>query len=84
MHNPTHAEVFQRSLAEQAVATGRNKSPEELLRLWRQRQQEEAETRDALQEGIADMEAGRVYPFARVNDEIRRKHGWKSATLARG
>jgi hypothetical protein len=75
---PTDAEVFQLFLAEQVASTGRTKSPEELLRLWRQRQQEQDDTLDALHQGIADMEAGRVQRFADVNDEIRRKHGWSS------
>jgi len=75
---PTDAERFQLFLAEQVASTGRTKSPEELLRLWRQRQQEQDDTLDALHEGIADMEAGRVQRFADVNDEIRRKQGWSS------
>jgi predicted transcriptional regulator len=75
---PTDAEVFQLFLAEQVASTGRTKSPEELLRLWRQRQQLQDDTLAALHEGIADMEAGRVHPFAEVNDEIRRKYGWSS------
>jgi hypothetical protein len=75
---PTDAEVFQLFLAEQVASTGRTKSPEELLRLWRQRQQEQDDTLDALHEGITDMEAGRVQRFADVNDEIRWKQGWSS------
>lgn len=75
---PTDAEIFQRFLAEQVATTGRSKSPEELVRLWRERQKEQDDTLKALDEGIADMEAGRVHPFAEVNDEIRRKHGWSS------
>lgn len=74
--NFTDAEIFQRFLAEQVATTGRDRSPEDLVRLWRQRQQEQAESLDALEEGIADVEAGRVHPFHEVNDEIRRKHGW--------
>jgi predicted transcriptional regulator len=73
---PTDAEVFQQFLAEQVATTGRSKSPEELVRLWRERQREQADSLKALEEGIADMEAGRVRPFHEVNDEIRRKHGW--------
>jgi hypothetical protein len=73
--NPTEAEVFQRFLAEQVAATGRTRSPEELVRLWRERQREQTETIEALDESIADMEAGRVHPFDDVNNEIRRKHG---------
>ena len=77
-HNPTEAEVFQQFLALQVASTGRTKSPEELVHLWRQRQQEQSDTLDALAEGIADMEAGRVHSFAEVNEEIRRKNGWTS------
>jgi hypothetical protein len=76
--NPTDAEVFQLFLAEQVATTGRSKSPEELLRLYRERQQEQADSFQAIEEGISDLEAGRVYPFDQVNDEIRRKHGWSS------
>jgi hypothetical protein len=76
--DPSEAEVFQQFLALQVASTGRTKSPEELLRLWRERQQEKNDTLDALHESIADMEAGGVHPFAQVNDEIRQKHGWTS------
>ena len=74
----TDAEVFQLFLAEQVATGGRGKSPEELVRLWRERQKEISESLDAVREGIADMEAGRVHSFAEVNDEIRRTHGWTS------
>lgn len=77
-HNPTEAEVFQQFLALQVASAGRTKSPEELVRLWRLRQQEQRDTLGALEEGIADMEAGGVHTFADVNNEIRRKHGWTS------
>jgi hypothetical protein len=77
--HPTDAEVFQRFLAQQVDSVGRDKSPEELVRIWRERQRESADTLKALNEGISDMEAGRVYPFVEVNDEIRRQHGWSSA-----
>ncbi len=77
-HDPSEAEVFQQFLAVQLASTGRTKSPEELVRLWRERQQEQNDTLDALREGIADTEAGRLHSFAEVNDEIRRKYGWTS------
>ena len=77
--NPTEAEIFQQFLAVQVTTTGRTKSPEELVRLWRERQHESAETLTALEQGIADIEARRVHPFDEVNNEIRRKHGWTSA-----
>jgi predicted transcriptional regulator len=80
----TEAEVFQSFLAQQVASTGRSKTPEELVRLWRDRQKEQADTLEAIAEGIADIEAGRIYPFEEVNDEIRRKHGWESVeTLAK-
>jgi predicted transcriptional regulator len=77
--NPTDAEIFQQFLAVQVATTGRTMSPEQLVRLWRERQQEQTETLKSLEQGIADIEAGRVQPFDQVNDEIRRKHGWTSA-----
>jgi predicted transcriptional regulator len=73
--NPTEAEVFQLFLAEQVATSGHSKSPEELVRLWRERQKECDETMEALAKGIADMEAGRVFPFDEVNNDIRQKHG---------
>jgi predicted transcriptional regulator len=76
--NFTYAEVFQRFLAQQVATTARSKSPEELLRLWRERQREQAETLVAIEEGLADLEAGRVHAFDDVNEEIRRKHGWSA------
>jgi hypothetical protein len=76
--NPTDAEIFQQFLAVQVATTGRTMSPEQLVRLWRERQQEQTETLVSLEQGIADVEAGRVQPFDQVNDEIRRKHGWTS------
>jgi hypothetical protein len=76
--NPTDAEDFQQFLAIQVASAGRTKSPEELVHLWRQRQQEQSDTLGALSEGIEDMEAGRIHPFGHVNDDIRRKHGWTS------
>jgi hypothetical protein len=76
--NPTEAEAFQLFLAEQVSTTGRSKTPEELVHLWREQQKEHTETLEAIEEGIADMEADRVYPFDEVNEEIRRKFGWSS------
>jgi len=75
----TDAENFQQFLTLQVATTGRNKSPEELLDLWRRRQREQEETLKSIREGIADIEAGRVYPIAEVADEIRKKHGWSSS-----
>ena len=77
--NPTDAEVFQQFLALQVATTGRSKSPEDLVRLWREREREQTNSLSALEEGVADMNAGRIHLFAEVNDEIRRKHGWSTA-----
>jgi predicted transcriptional regulator len=76
--NLTDAEIFQQFLAQQVATTGRSKSPEELLQLYRERQQEQDDSLAAIEEGIADLEAGRVYSSADVHEEIRRKHGWSS------
>jgi hypothetical protein len=78
-HNPTDAEVFQRFLTEQVATTGRMKSPEELLRIWRERQREHADSMEAIEEGIDDLNAGRLHSFSDVNDEIRRRHGWSAS-----
>jgi predicted transcriptional regulator len=74
----TDAEIFQRFITLQVASGGRTKSPEELLRLYRERQKEQSDALEAIEEGIADLEAGRVHPFTEVHDEIRRKHGWAS------
>ena len=74
--NPTDAEVFQLFLAEQVATTGREKSPEELVRLWRERRREEAASLNVIAEGLADVDADQVHSFSEVNDEIRKKHGW--------
>jgi hypothetical protein len=76
--NPTDAEVFQRFLAEQVATTGQTMSPEELVRLWRERQKVPADAIEAIEQGLADVEANCVQPFDDVNNEIRRKHGWRS------
>jgi predicted transcriptional regulator len=73
--NLTEAEIFQRFIAQQIATSGRSKSPEELLRLFRERQQEQDDSVAAIEQGIADLEAGRVFTAADVHDEIRRKHG---------
>jgi predicted transcriptional regulator len=77
--HPTDAEAFQRFLNVQVMSEGRNKTPEELVRIWRDRQREFSDSLKAIEEGLADVEAGRVFPFAEVNDEIRRQHGWPAA-----
>jgi hypothetical protein len=77
--HPTDAEVFQQFLSQQVASDGRNKSPEELVRIWRERQREFSDSLKAIQEGLADVEAGRVFPFTDVNEEIRRQHGWSPA-----
>lgn len=72
------AEGFQIFLAQQVAGGAKDRSPEELLKLWRERERESADSLRAIQQGIADMEAGRVFPFEEVNNEIRRSHGWSA------
>ena len=72
----TDAEAFQLFLAEQVAGGAKDRSPEDLVRLWRERERESVDAIRAVREGLADVEAGCVYPFAEVNDEIRRQHGW--------
>jgi predicted transcriptional regulator len=72
----TDAEAFQLFLAEQVAGGAKDRSPEDLVRHWRERERESVDAIRAVREGLADVEAGRVFPFAEVNDEIRRQHGW--------
>jgi len=59
----------------------RVESMHELLDLWLLQnppEQEQIETVIALREGLADIEAGRVHDFEKVNAEIRKQHGWSN------
>jgi predicted transcriptional regulator len=52
-----------------APATAEPMSPEQVLALWRQRQDDLA----AIREGLADVEAGRTRPAEDVIHELRAK-----------
>ena len=74
MQAPTELETFHHFLSEQLATGNKELSPEEFLRLWRAQQRDYDETIEAVKEGVADMEAGRVRPLRDVAEEIRRKH----------
>ena len=62
----------------QRMKTGQYKSQDELLReALRALKSRDAEVA-AIQEGIDDMEAGRMRPIGDVADDIRQKQGWTS------
>ncbi len=76
---PTDLESFRRFIDEQLVNGGDRLSPEEALRLWRgthPTREDHARNIEAVQEAIADMEAGdRGRPFDEFIEEFRKKHG---------
>ena len=74
----TQLEAFHRFVDEQLRNGGKNLSPEECLELWRAQHptpEELEESLRAVQQSLADMEAGdRGCSRDEVVDEIRRKH----------
>lgn len=67
-------EFIGRKLEEQGSET---LTPEEALDLWRLENPEPAELAanlEAIREGLADLEAGRVHPAREVLAELRRKY----------
>jgi hypothetical protein len=71
MTSPTPAEAFLAFLNAQVPNGGKNKSPEELLRLWRD---EYNATVADIRRGMEEFEAGGGRPFREVEEELRRKH----------
>ena len=67
---PTDAEAFARFLTEQIANGGSDKSPEELLQVWRQ---EHAEAIEDIRQGYKNMEAGLGRPLREVDADIRAK-----------
>ena len=64
----SEAEAFYAYLGHELANGGKSRSPEQLLALWRERE----ETIAAVQEGLADAEAGRMRPLRELLDEARR------------
>ena len=64
----TELECFQAYVA-QLLELGCNVSPESAVASWR-------DDLEAIREGLADVDAGRVRPLDEVVNEIRREHGW--------
>lgn len=67
---PTDAEAFSQFLTEQIANGGAEKSPEELLQIWRQ---EHAEAIEDVCQGYKNMEAGLGRPLREVDADIRAK-----------
>ena len=70
---PTDAESFARFLTEQIENGGADKSPEDLLRLWRV---DHAAAIEDVRSGIKNIEAGRGVPFEEVDTAIRAEFGF--------
>ncbi len=78
----THADLSNfHQFACAKLANDTVESMHELLDLWLLKNpplQEQAETMDAIREGLANVEAGQVHDFDKVNADIREKHGWSN------
>ena len=72
---PSDTEAFFSFLAHQLQNGGRDKSPEELLSIWRTTCADDVEE---IRQGIRDFEAGRFRPFDQIDDEIRAKFGFSA------
>ncbi len=70
---PSDAQAFACFLNEQIENGGADKSPEELLRLWRE---DHAAAIEDIRSGIKNMEAGRGVPFEEVDPAIRAEFGF--------
>jgi len=76
-HLPTDAEAFARFLNAQIGTGGTDKSPEELLRIWRE---VHAEAIEEVRQGIRNLDAGLGKPFEEVDLAIREEFGFSNKT----
>ncbi len=70
--------AFRSFLDEKLSNEGANLTLDEALGLWEYENasdEQRAETRGAIQQGFADVEAGRVRPLEDFDREFRQKHG---------
>jgi hypothetical protein len=73
---PDDLAAFQQ-FAHQKVDAGEAESLEELFDLWRLEHptaEEQAEVREIIRQGLADIEAGRYRPAVEVMQELRAKY----------
>ncbi len=63
-------------LVEDQLAAGRYGTPDDVLRDALRALAERNEDARAIQEGLADMEAGRTRGLREVAERVRRKHGF--------
>lgn len=59
----TEAQMFYEFLTERLAQGTNNRTPEDLVKDWRENQREYDETVAAVKEGVEDMEAGRMRPL---------------------
>ena len=63
------------------LKNGGAESMAELFDLWlleHPSELEQADTAEALKEGLADVDAGHLHDFDEVNADIRNRHGWST------
>jgi len=61
---------------QELMATGSYQSENQLLESALRALKSEHESIAAINEGLEDLQQGRVRPLNEVADEIRQKHGW--------
>lgn len=71
---PTELEQFHQFQKDLLDRGRKDLSPEEVLRLWQAHRQECGDTVQAINEGLEDVEAGRVQPLEQFDQEFRKKH----------
>ena len=71
---PNESQAFYDYLGRSLQSGGGDVPPEVILRKWRAEKEFEVSC-EAIREGLADIEAGRVVPFEEVAAELRRKYG---------
>jgi Arc/MetJ-type ribon-helix-helix transcriptional regulator len=62
------------SRVKRQLATGSYHSEDDVLRVAMSALEHEHDDLEAIQSGIADMEAGRFRPFSEIDAEFRRQH----------
>lgn len=72
---PSEAEEFHRFITAYIESGDSETSPENLLKLWRDGQQDRAETIDDIGQGLQDYENGKAEPVSEAFDDVRRQLG---------
>lgn len=62
---------FHRFVSQQLATGGSNRTPEEVLAMWRERE----ETIVAVREGLEAIDAGQTTPLEEFAEDFERRHG---------